>query len=117
MLELVSDSAQAPASGALRCRPAGRETRELTFVLPGRLVELDLVSTVPGMFRACGMVISRAGQTVPTGEVVLRHPEGQCVGELDSHGGFRVEDVPAGPLSVVLRTARSGCAVADWLVC
>ncbi|MDR7302316.1 hypothetical protein [Haloactinomyces albus] len=116
-LELVSDSAEAPAAEALRSWPGGRETRELTFVLPGRVVELDLVSTVPGMFRATGMVISRAGQAVPTGAVALRHPAGQCVGELDAHGGFRIDDVPAGPLSVLLRTARSGCAVADWLVC
>lgn len=116
-LELVGDSADAPASEALRSWSAGRETRALTFALPGRIVELDLVSTVPGVFRACGMVISRAGRTVPTGEVALRHPAGQCVGELDAHGGFRVEDVPAGPLSVMLRTTRSGCAVADWLIC
>lgn len=116
-LELVGDSAEGPAPATLRSHPGQRETRTLTFVLPGRVVELDLVSTVPGMFRAFGVVISRAGQGMPAGQVTLRHPDGQSVGELDSHGGFRVDDVPAGPLSVKLRTEGSRSAVADWLVC
>lgn len=114
-LELVGDSAEAPVptrAGAQRS-----ESRVLTFLMPGRVLEIDLVPTVDGMFRASGMVISRAGQGIPEGEVVLRYPDGQQSGQLDKHGGFTVHDVPSGPLSMVFRPASAPAAVADWLVC
>lgn len=114
-LELVSDSADSPA--LVRVGAAGRDTRVLTYVMPGRVLELDLVPTVPGMLRASGIVISRAGQKVPTGAVALRHPDGQRSGALDGHGAFRVDDVPAGPLSVSLLPNGSTPVIADWLVC
>lgn len=115
VLELVSDSADDPARTAVR---AGEpvEARSLTFVVPGRVVELDLVPVVPGMLCASGVVISRAGQP-PAGELVVRHVDGQSAGELDEHGTFRVDDIPSGPVSPVLRTGGSEAAVADWLVC
>ena len=116
-LELVGDSADAPAPVRAAGAPAVAEPRVLTFLMPGRIVELDLVPQVEGLFQASGMVVSRAGQGRPQGEVVLRHPEGQCVAELDSFGAFRTSDVPAGPLGLVLRPAGAAPAVADWLIC
>ncbi|MEU6127575.1 hypothetical protein ABZ805_00240 [Saccharopolyspora sp. NPDC047091] len=117
-LELVGDSADAAAavrSGSATAEPA--EPRVLTFLMPGRIVELDLVQTVPGLFRAAGLVISRAGQRRPAGDVLFRHAGGECVAELDEAGAFRVADVPAGPLGVVFRSAGAAPAVADWLIC
>ncbi|MCA1283492.1 hypothetical protein [Saccharopolyspora sp. 7B] len=117
-LELVGDSADAAAavrSGGAAPDPA--EPRVLTFLMPGRIVELDLVPTVPGLFRAAGMVISRSGQGRPEGDVLFRHPGGQCVAELDVAGAFRVTDVPTGPLGLVFRPVGAAPAVADWLVC
>jgi hypothetical protein len=114
VLELVGDSAEAPA----RVRSGGGPTpRVLTFMMPGRVLEMDLVPTIEGMYRASGMVMNRAGHTPPAGEVVLRHSAGECRGALDEHGAFRVADVPRGPLSVVFRPVRSAPAIADWLVC
>ncbi|MBB5154594.1 hypothetical protein [Saccharopolyspora phatthalungensis] len=114
VLKLVGDSADSPA----RVRSSGRpEPRVLTFAMPGRVLEIDLIPTVGGQYRASGIVLNRAGQATPTGEVVLRHTAGECVGCLDEHGAFRVADVPRGPLSVVFRPVRSAPAVADWLVC
>ncbi|GAA0505594.1 hypothetical protein GCM10011581_32360 [Saccharopolyspora subtropica] len=112
-LELVGDSAESLA----RVRAPGPEPRVLTFAMPGRVLELDLVPTVEGWYRASGMVLNRAGQAPPEGDVVLRHPAGECVGPLDEHGAFQVVDVPRGPLSVVFRPVRSAPAIADWLVC
>jgi hypothetical protein len=114
-LELVSDSAETPTK--VRSSSGSSPTRVLTFAMPGRILEMDLVPTTPGMFRATGMVISRAGQGIPTGDVAVRHPFGQCTGGLDQHGGFRVEDVPSGPMSVVFRPTRATPAIADWFVC
>lgn len=114
-LELVGDSAEAPVP--TRAGAGQPESRVLTFLMPGRVVEVDLVPTMSGVFRASGMVISRAGQGVPVGEVVLRHPSGHQVGPLDEHGGFAVQDVPSGPLSLVLRSRSAPPAVADWIVC
>ncbi|GAA4853315.1 hypothetical protein [Saccharopolyspora rosea] len=114
VLELVGDSAEATTTVR---SAAGPEPRVLTFLMPGRILEMDLVPTVQGMCRASGMVVNRAGHTPPTGDVVLRHSAGHSAGELDAHGAFRVEDVPRGPLSVVYRPLRSAPAIADWLVC
>ncbi|MFR9730355.1 hypothetical protein ACL03H_14095 [Saccharopolyspora sp. MS10] len=116
-LELVGDSAEEPAPVRAGNATAIAEPRVLTFLMPGRIVELDLVPQVEGLFRASGMVVSRSGQGRPQGEVVLRHPAGRCVAELDSFGAFHVSDVPAGPLGLVLRAAGSAPAVADWLLC
>ncbi|MGP4015142.1 hypothetical protein [Saccharopolyspora sp. 5N708] len=114
VLKLVGDSAESMASVRASGRP---EPRVLTFAMPGRVLEMDLIPTVGGQYRASGMVLNRAGQAPPVGEVVLRHPGGECSGSLDEHGAFRVADVPRGPLSVVFRPVRSAPAVADWLVC
>ncbi|MGW0891802.1 hypothetical protein [Saccharopolyspora sp. NPDC002578] len=117
-LELVGDSADAPAPvRSSASGPGDPEPRVLTFLMPGRIVELDLVPMVQGLFRASGMVISRSGQGRPEGDVLLRHPGGECVAELDEFGAFRATDVPAGPLGVVFRQVGSTPAVADWLVC
>lgn len=115
-LELVSDSADAPVPAAVRAGEHRVESRSLTFVVPGQVVELDLVPVVPGTLRAKGVVISRTGHP-PAGELVVRHVDGESAGELDEHGAFRVEDIPNGPVSPVLRTGGSQAAVADWLVC
>ena len=114
-LELVSDSAELTVPTRTAARAA--EPRVLTFLMPGRLVEVDLVPTVPGCYRARGVVMCRAGDHVPAGRVALRHPAGECVATLDMHGAFAVEDVPRGPLSLVFRSEGSPPAVADWLVC
>ena len=113
-LRLIGDSADAPARTRASTAP---ETRVLTFAMPGSVLEVDLVPTVQGMYRASGLVLSRSGQGTPSGDVVLRHATGESVGELDDHGGFEVDDVPRGPLSVVLRQNAAAPAVTDWLVC
>ncbi|GAB3293779.1 hypothetical protein [Parasphingorhabdus pacifica] len=113
-LALVGDSTD--TSVATRAR-ATTESRVLTFTMPGRILEVDLVPTVPGVFRAAGMVISRAGQGAPSGEVVLRTPGGQQSERLDRHGAFTVDDVPSGPLSMVFQPTGAQPAVADWFVC
>lgn len=114
-LELIGDSAEERVPTRSAARAA--ESRVLTFLMPGRLVELDLVSTVPGSCRASGVVVSRSGQGVTSGDVALRHPGGERVAALDRFGVFAVDDVPRGPLSVVLRPAGAEPAVANWLVC
>lgn len=114
-LRLISDSAEAPHPVPVR---AGRaEPRTLTFAVPGRLIEVDLVPTTPERFRARGIVVSRAGQAAPAGTVTLRSPDGRCSGEIDPGGGFSADDVPAGPISMLLTTARGVRAASDWLVC
>ena len=113
-LELVGDSAEAPVATRAGART---EPRVLTFLMPGRVLEVDLTPTVMGVFRASGMVISRAGQGVPSGEIVLRHPTGQQSERLDKHGAFTVHDVPSGPLSLAFQPAGAAPAVADWFVC
>ncbi|QGK71695.1 hypothetical protein GIY23_21170 [Allosaccharopolyspora coralli] len=114
-LELVGDSAEERVPTRTAARAA--ESRVLTFLMPGRLVELDLVPTLPGSYRASGVVVSRAGQGVTSGDVALRHPGGERAAVLDPYGAFAVEDVPRGPISVVLRPAGAEPAVAEWLVC
>jgi hypothetical protein len=113
-LELIGDSADAPPA---KTRSGRVEPRVLTFATPGRIIEMDLTPTTPDALRASGMVISRAGQGIPSGDVVVRHPDGVCSGALDEHGAFRVEGIPSGPLSVVFRPDRATPAVADWFVC
>lgn len=115
-LELISDSAEA-AEPAVRGADEDERARVLTFVTPGRIIEMDLLPHVPGQVRASGMVLSKAGSTASTGQLVLRHPAGERVGELDEHGAFRIDGVPRGPLSVAFRTGGSEPAVADWFVC
>ncbi|GAA2818936.1 hypothetical protein [Saccharopolyspora taberi] len=114
VLRLIGDSADTP--GKTRTS-ATAEARVLTFAMPGSLLEVDLVPTVQGMYRATGLVLASSGQGTPSGDVVLRHATGECVGELDDQGGFEVDDVPRGPLSVVLRQDEAAPAVTDWLVC
>lgn len=114
-LELIGDSADAPVPAKTRSGHA--QPRVLTFAMPGRIIEMDLTPTTPGALRACGMVISRAGQGVPSGDIAVRHPDGMCAGELDEHGAFHVEEIPSGPLSVVFRPDHAMPAVADWFVC
>ncbi len=116
VLELISDSAEAPEP-AVRGGDEDERSRVLTFVTPGRIIEMDLLPQVPGQVRASGMVLSKAGSTASTGQLVLRHPVGERVGELDEHGAFRIEGVPRGPLSVAFRTGGSEPAVADWFIC
>ncbi len=114
-LRLIGDSAEAPDPVGVR---AGRgDSRTLTFAVPGRLLEVDLVPTTPERYRARGVVVSRAGQAPPSGLVTVRHPEGQVSGEIGPSGGFTAEDIPAGPVSVLLHTARGVRAASDWLVC
>lgn len=116
-LELVGDSADDPDPARVRAWRTPRESRVLTFMIPGRIVEMDLTTTTPGLVRASGIVISRSGQATPQGELVLRHPDGVCSGALDQHGAFHVDDVPRGPVCVAFRPDRSAPAIADWLVC
>lgn len=113
-LELVGDSAEAPVATRASART---ESRVLTFLMPGRVLEVDLTPMVTGVFRASGMVISRAGQGVPSGELVVRHPAGQQSARLDKHGAFTVHDVPSGPLSLAFQPTGAAPAVADWFVC
>ncbi|WP_433870433.1 hypothetical protein [Saccharopolyspora sp. CA-218241] len=112
-LELVADSVDEPAP----VRSWGPASRVLTFLMPGRIVELELVPTVPGLYRVSGLVINRAGQSRPGGRLAVRHPAGERAAELDEHGAFAVPDVPRGPISVVFQAPRSAPAIADWLVC
>ncbi|MFC7341550.1 hypothetical protein [Saccharopolyspora griseoalba] len=111
-LSLVGDSAEEPVGVRSGARP-----RVLTFAMPGRVLELDLVPMTCGLYRVSGMVLSRAGHAPPSGEVVLRRPDGEHRGVLDEQGAFEVPDVPRGPVSVVYRPERAEPAFADWLVC
>ena len=112
-LKLVGDSADELVG--VRC--GGPQPRVLTFAMPGRVLEMDLVPTAAGLVTVSGLVLNRAGQATPTGEVVLRHPDGERIGALDGHGAFEVTEVPRGPLSVGFRPERAEAAIADWLVC
>ncbi len=117
-LELVADSAETPEPARVRHSGDYEKPRVLTFMMPGRVLEIGLTPTLPGMFRAAGSVINHAGHDEADGKVVVRHAEGECAGGLDDHGGFQVDDVPSGPVSVVFHPTRSSApAVADWLVC
>lgn len=111
-LKLIGDSAEEPVGTR-----SGAQPRVLTFAMPGRVLELDLVPMGCGLYRVSGMVLGRAGHTPPSGEIVLRHPGGEHRGAIDEYGAFEVSDVPRGPVSVVLRPERAEPAVADWLVC
>ncbi|MBQ0922715.1 hypothetical protein [Saccharopolyspora endophytica] len=112
-LKLVGDS----ADERIGVRAGGSQSRVLTFAMPGRVLEMDVVPTAAGLVRVSGMVLNRSGQAPPTGEVVVRHPSGERSGELDRDGAFQVADVPRGPVSVVFRPERAEPAIADWLVC
>ncbi|WP_406688510.1 hypothetical protein REH65_18820 [Saccharopolyspora sp. ID03-671] len=112
-LKLVGDS----ADERVGVRTGGPQNRVLTFAMPGRVLEMDLVPAASGLVTVSGLVLNKAGQASPTGEIVLRHPAGERSGELDRHGAFQVTDVPRGPLSVVYRPERAEPAFADWLVC
>lgn len=116
-LELVSDSMDTPAATRFVGRTSRPRSRVLTYMMPGRIIEMDLVTTSPGAFQATGIVIDRAGRGVVSGEVVVRFPGGQRCGQLDRHGSFQVDDVPSGPLSVVFRPTEGAPAIAKWLVC
>jgi hypothetical protein len=111
-LKLIGDSAEEPVGTR-----SGAQPRVLTFAMSGRVLELDLVPMACGIYRVSGMVLGRAGHTPPSGEVVLRRPDGEHRGVIDEHGAFEVTDVPRGPVSVVFRPERAEPAVADWLVC
>ncbi|MGJ7905749.1 hypothetical protein ACOQFL_04630 [Actinopolyspora sp. H202] len=119
---------------AVRCRAFGEShgaagdwwgaagVRTLSFAAPGRLVELELRQTRPGLFLARGIVLNRAGQPGPWGTVIVRHGRGECRGELDDCGGFAVAGVPAGPICLRLHTWRADGLVtqragSDWFVC
>ena len=115
-LELIGDSADEPAN--TRLHGAASRTRVLTYLMPGRIVEVDLVPMVGGMLRASGIVLNQAGDGVPQGEVVLRCADDQHIAELDENGRYGAADLHSGPLSVVFRPAGTAApAVADWLVC
>ncbi|GAA2329321.1 hypothetical protein GCM10009854_00080 [Saccharopolyspora halophila] len=111
-LQLVGDSAEEPVGTR-----SGAQPRVLTFAMPGRVLELDLMPITCGLYRVSGMVLARAGDAPPSGEIVLRRPDREYRGVLDEHGAFEVSDVPRGPVSVVFRPERAEPAVADWLVC
>lgn len=111
-LQLVGDSAEEPVGTRSGARP-----RVLTFAMPGRVLELDLVPMTCGLYRVSGMVLARSGDVPPAGEIVLRRPDREYRGVLDEHGAFEVSDVPRGPISVVFRPERAEPAIADWLVC
>lgn len=116
-LELVGDSADEPAAARVRGGRIAPRPRVLTFMMPGRIVEVDLTSSMPGMIRARGLVVNRSGQTAPSGRLVLHHPDGEASGPLDRYGAFQVDDVPRGPVRVAFHPTGHDPVVADWLVC
>lgn len=120
-LALIADSADSAREETPEPEGAGYEiddpARTLAFALPGRVIELELIPNGAKQFRARGMVVSRAGQPVPSGTFALRHNRGEAGGKLDACGGFVVDQVPAGPLSVRFITTSGVVAISDWFVC
>lgn len=115
-LELIGDSAQDP--GRTRSDSAGPDTRVLTYLMPGRIVEVDLVPLHEDVFRASGIVLDHLRDGPAQGEVLLRSADEQHAIGLDEMGRFGTADVTAGPLSVIFHPAGEPApAVADWLVC
>lgn len=109
---LVADSATEPA-GAGRTRGAGAP-RLLTFRVRDLTIELQVT--------ASGELRKLVGQLVPprAARVEVRHRGGVTVVDADELGRFRVEAVPAGPLSLRshLAGAESGPVVSEteWTV-
>ncbi|WP_017976961.1 hypothetical protein [Actinopolyspora halophila] len=91
--------------------------RVLTFGVPGRVVELELVATGPGLLRAGGMVLSRTGQSQAGGVLSVRHGAGESHDVLDDCGGFLVRGIAAGPVSVLFRSRWGFGAATDWFAC
>lgn len=115
-LELIGDSAE----DLTRTRSGGAEpdVRVLTYLMPGRIVEVDLVPLREGLFEASGIVLDEVRGGPARGEVLLRTAAEQHAAELDADGRFGTAEVQAGPLSVVFHPAgEQRPAVADWLVC
>ncbi|NYH78733.1 hypothetical protein FHR84_002058 [Actinopolyspora biskrensis] len=91
--------------------------RVLTFGAPGRVVELELVTTAPGLLRAGGVVLSRTGQSLAGGVLSVRHGAGESHDVLDDCGGFLVRGIAAGPVRVLLRSRWGSSAATDWFAC
>ena len=112
-LRLLGDSALDGALiGVPSLRAAGlRDTRLLSFAGSGASVEVELAEVRPRRLRLLGLVSPADG-----GEVVVRWPSGSARSTVDAAGRFRAEDVPAGPLSLVLRQGGGPPLATDWLI-
>ncbi|MFB9905149.1 hypothetical protein [Allokutzneria oryzae] len=82
--------------------------RLLAYAGSGATLDVDLVP-MGGRLDIAGALAAPPGF-----ELELWHPEG-TVGELGPGGRFAVRDVPAGPISFVLRSAGSRPLATDWV--
>jgi hypothetical protein len=101
----------APSLPVAWLRTAGT-TRLLSFAGAGVSVEVELTEVRPRWLRLLGLVAPVADGV----EVVLRWPSGLERTTVDAAGRFRVEGVPAGPLSLALQRSAGPPLVSDWLV-
>ena len=100
LAELVADSALELAPAGTR---GGRESRLVTFEVPGGTA-LELEATrVGGVFRLVGQVVpGRSG----TAEV--EHPGGSVAVDVDEIGRFAAHGIRPGPMRVKLRLLTRG---------
>ena len=87
----------------------GAETREVTFRAPGIEVEVMVVSELHR---------SLVGQVVPAQEteVQLLHAAGTAVTRTDTLGRFNFENVPPGPIKLIVVTASGARVQTEGLV-
>ncbi|NHD16456.1 MULTISPECIES: hypothetical protein [unclassified Actinopolyspora] len=112
----LSDTADRPESSPGSDADA-EGPRVLTLGAPGRVVELELVGTGPGLFSAAGVVLGRTGQSQAGGVLSVRHGAGESHDVLDHCGGFLVRGIAAGPVSVLLRSRWGFSVATDWFTC
>jgi hypothetical protein len=89
-------------------RGGAPERRQLLFRTSGLSVELEIAGTGPSRLLA-GQLIPRQSAVVE-----IRHGEGVISVEADALGRFRVDAVPAGPLSLRCRLG-AGPVLTGWI--
>lgn len=73
-------------------------------------IEVEVGVEPSGSLRLVGLVVP-AGP----GELEVRHPAGRLRAPVDELGRFRVNGVPAGPLSLVLHGIDERTTTTDWI--
>ena len=107
LAQLIEDSALAPMAGVR----SAEGPRLLTFESAETTLVLEVLPTGPTR-RVLGQLLA-----APRARVEVRHARGADEVEADELGRFRVEEVPAGPLSLACTLAEPATrsVVTSWV--
>ncbi len=106
---LAADTAESALAGS--GTRAETTSRMLTFECSTGVIVLEVVASGDDNRRLIG-------QTDRPARLEIRHPGGTSMEDTDGHGRFRIEDVPAGPISVrcVFHDSPDSPIVTSWVV-